>query len=108
MRLKFLTFCAAVLFAATPAVASETETLDGVIKSYECGDNCYLTITTDAGEERSGLCAAPACQPWNEVAEMPADQIGRAVTVMVGVGRQVDGSGNDMGEFEAFNDVQFK
>ncbi len=53
-----------MLFVAPRPVAAE---VSGAIKSYECGDNCYLTITTEAGEEFTGLCAAEACQPWNDV-----------------------------------------
>ncbi len=67
-------------------------TLSGVIKSFECGDNCYLVITTDKGEEMSGLCVAKACQPWNDKVAIPKRLIGAKVTVTVGEGRQYDGS----------------
>lgn len=105
MRLPLFT---ALLFAAfipaSPSFAQDrAET--GVIKSYECGDNCYLTITTEKGEELTALCAADACGAWNEQAEMPADLIGRKVEVSVGSGKQYDGAGNEMGDFPSFNKV---
>ncbi len=75
----------------------------GVIKSYECGDNCYLTITTDKGEDLTGLCATDECASWNEMATMPDDMIGRKIEVLIGKGKQFDAEGNDMGEFPSFD-----
>jgi hypothetical protein len=85
-----------------PAVVS------GVIKSFECGDNCYLIITTDKGEEVTGLCVAKACRPWNDKVAIPKRLIGAKVQVTIGEGRQLDDSGNDMGPFPAFTSVVVK
>lgn len=78
------------------------KTLVGVIASYECGDNCYLTITDKQGVPHSGLCSAPLCDAWNEVAEMPATFKNKKVKATVGTGTQYDGGGNVMGEMDAF------
>ena len=79
----------------------------GKIVSFECGDNCYLTIATSERTQLTGLCAATACQPWNEAVELPADLVGTPVTVTLDVGTQFDGGGNDMGPFIAFSEIAF-
>ena len=83
-----------------------SKSLTGKISGYECGDNCYLTIKDSQGTEHSGLCTASACDKWNENAEMPNSFIGKKVTVTVGRGNQVDGSGNSMGEMDAFDKIE--
>jgi hypothetical protein len=88
--------------ADKPKTSTKTTTLEGVITSYECGDNCYLTITDKQGTEHSGLCTAPLCAAWNEAAEMPANFQNKRVKASVGTGTQQDGSGNVMGEMDAF------
>ncbi|MFH1795672.1 MAG: hypothetical protein ABIK36_11200 [Pseudomonadota bacterium] len=85
----------------------DTDVVSGRIGLYECGDNCYLTIRTEDGEDLTGLCAAPECEAWNENAEMPADFVGRAVTVTIEMGEQTDADGNVMGEFPAFTAITF-
>jgi hypothetical protein len=66
MRISVLTaLVISGLVSATPSVA-EDKVETGTIKSYECGDNCYLTITTAKGEELTALCVADECVPWNE------------------------------------------
>ncbi len=102
--LLFAAFALTALISASPALAEEkAET--GIIKAYECGDNCYLTITTNKGEELTALCAADACGAWNEQAELPAGLIGKKVEVLVGTGKQYDGAGNEMGDFPSFSKV---
>ena len=97
-----------MLPVAGSAALSADMTVSGTIAGYECGDNCYLTITSATAEELVGLCAAPECQAWNEVAEMPRDLVGRKVTVTVGVGMQFDAGGNAMGEMPAFEEIEFE
>ena len=82
------------------------KTLQGTIVSYECGDNCYLNIKDDAGEEHSGLCTATLCETWNAVSEMPAKYKGRRVKITVGTGTQYDNSGNDMGEMDSYDTIK--
>lgn len=79
----------------------------GTIQSFECGDNCYLTIATSNRTQLTGLCAASECDAWNEAVEMPADLVGRPVTVTLDVGTQYDGDGNEMGPFIAFSKIAF-
>lgn len=105
MRTLFLAaFALSALIAGSAAFAKDKAEV-GTIKAYECGDNCYLTITTAKGEELTALCAADACNPWNEQAEMPLEMIGRKVEVVVGSGKQYDGAGNEMGDFPSFTKV---
>ena len=98
---------AVLLVATAPAFAAD-RTVSGTIAGYECGDNCYLTIRTAKGEELTGLCFAKACEPWNEVAEMPRKYLGKRIEARVGTGQQIDGSGNVMGEMDAFTSITFK
>lgn len=106
--LSLLTIAAGVVgVALSVAPASAADTATGKIKEFSCGDNCYLTITPDKGEDLTGLCSAPACEPWNAEAVMPDDQIGRKVKVTIEMGQQVDGSGNVMGDFQSFVAIDF-
>lgn len=92
----------------TEAAASGKRVVEGAIVRFECGDNCYLTIRDASGKERTGLCAAPQCAPWNDVAEMPKSFEGRRVSVSVGRGKQFDGAGNVMGVTDAFQRIEFR
>jgi hypothetical protein len=103
MKIPYPVLAVSACLAMPGAYAAST--LQGTIASYECGDNCYLNITDDAGGEHSGLCTASLCDPWNEAAEMPADFVGKRVKVKVGTGTQVDGSGNNMGEMDSFDEI---
>jgi hypothetical protein len=100
--------------AATPAVAPAAPAKDAMMASteitgkivrFECGDNCYLVIKPKSGEEVSGLCVAEACKPWNENVAIPKNLIGKTVKVTTGMDKQLDGSGNVMGEFLSFRTV---
>ncbi|MEZ5838985.1 MAG: hypothetical protein R3D02_00610 [Hyphomicrobiales bacterium] len=110
MSRRFLGGVLAVLVAAAGGMSAEAgdRSVAGTIVAYECGDNCYLTIATAKGEELTGLCVAKACEPWNEVAEMPEKYVGKKVTVTLGMAKQFDGSGNVMGEMDAFTAISFK
>lgn len=89
-----------------PSLAKD-RTITGSIRSFECGDNCYLTIVDSKKAEQVGLCAAPECASWNEEAAMPSRYKGKRVKVTVGQGQQVDDSGNVMGEMMAFKKIKF-
>jgi hypothetical protein len=108
MRASVLTFAGMIaLILASPSSSAAEKTATGRIIRFECGDNCYLVIKTKAGEELTGLCVAQTCRPWNEAAEMPAKYVGRRVAVTRGTGKQVDGSGNVMGDFPSFTSIRF-
>lgn len=94
----------ALLALPLPAEAAP-RTLTGTIVRFECGDNCYLTIKPKGGREFTGLCVAPQCRPWNEAVALPRRLLGARVTVSIGVGRQYDGSGNDMGPFPSVTSI---
>ena len=88
--------------------AKEPITLHGSIKSFECGDNCYLTILTEKGAEVVGLCVAKECTPWNENAQIPKNLIGKKVVVTVGVGGVFDAEGNLRDEMRSFTSVHIE
>lgn len=102
-----------VLFLAAPNKVeaqkkTAAKTIVGTISGYECGDNCYLTITDNKGKEHVGLCTArPLCTKWNADTEMPNWYKGKKVRVTIGRGIQLDGSGNVMGKMDAFTGIQF-
>ena len=83
-----------------------TKTLEGAIRKFECGDNCYLTIKTAKGEE-TGLCEAKACEAWFEKQKMPRSMIGKKVKVTTTTGVQRDASGNAMGKMTSFKTLDF-
>ncbi|HPE61270.1 MAG TPA: lysozyme inhibitor LprI family protein [Thiolinea sp.] len=87
-------------------VANPDRLLKGTIKSFECGDNCYLTVTDEAGKEQVGLCTAEMCGPWNEETKMPDDMAGKPVEITIRVGVQIDGDGNVMDEMDAFDEIR--
>lgn len=95
--------------STTPAQTSTPtgKTLTGTIVSYECGDNCYLTVKDEQGTEHVALCTAPQCDNWNEVAAMPKSFLKKKVQVSVGRAKQYDGAGNEMGEMDAFDSITF-
>ena len=95
---------AAVFVSAAPADGAGKK-VAGTIRSYACGDNCYLTNQSKSGREITALCAAAGCAAWNERTAMPTKFIGRRVTVTIGTGTQYDGSGNFVGDFPAFTKV---
>jgi hypothetical protein len=96
----------ATLITSTPIYACD-DTTQATIKSFECGDNCYLTITGNDNVEVTGLCLAEVCTPWNEQAAMPDELIGRIIKLKTGVGQQVDSEGNLMGDFPSFEKILF-
>ena len=96
---------AASLLAANAALAAE-KVLIGKIKNFECGDNCYLTITV-AGREKTGLCEAKACRPWWQNQQMPRAHIGKSVRVTIGVGVQRDAEGGARGKMLSFKTITF-
>src|SRR5207237_3450961 len=85
-----------LLGLTTFASAAEGRSIEGRIRKFECGDNCYLTITDKSRKEHTGLCTARSCEPWNREVSMPARHKGRRVLVTVGRGTQLGGSGTAM------------
>lgn len=101
-----------VLFLAAPNKVEAqkrkaAKIIEGTISRYECGDNCYLTITDKKGKEHTGLCTAhPLCTKWNREVMMPDSYKGKRVKVTIGKGTQFDGGGNVMGTMDAFTRIQ--
>ena len=79
--------------------------IEGRIKSFGCGDNCYRTISTKSGKEVTALCVATTCDPWNSAGEITPKLVGRNVIVTIGTGMQLYGSGEAVGDYPAFTDV---
>lgn len=89
------------------AASAQQRSVEGRIRGFECGDNCYLTIVDDSHKAHTGLCTASACRPWNENVELPPRYMGRRVVVTLGQGVQTDAEGNVMGKMTAFRTVRF-
>lgn len=87
--------------------ASSATAVIGQIVSFECGDNCYLTIRATDGEIIDGLCSAKECSAWNEKAEIPPEYIGVTVRAQVGTGVQIDASGKKRGVMRSFEQLIF-
>jgi hypothetical protein len=81
--------------------------MEGRILSFECGDNCYLTIVDKRNKQHTGLCTAPECETWNEDVSMPSQYKGKHITVTLGRGVQLDAAGNVMGKMMAFEKIKF-
>ena len=102
-------FLLSILFMASGNVyaKSKTRTITGRIVSYDCGDNCYLTIKDSKGKEHSGLCSAAVCQKWNEAVEMPERYKGDMVRIQVGTDWRYDDGGNRRDKMDSFQKIDF-
>lgn len=98
----------AVLVMLLTVPVSAGDQVAGVIASFECGDNCYLTIASERGTDLTGLCAAEACWPWSAQGAIPDDLVGHPVRATVGVGDQLDGNGDVVGPFVAFTEIELQ
>lgn len=107
IRMSILTAVAFLLVGSTGPATSRNLIIEGQIVSYECGDNCYLTIRTRYGKNVVGLCAARECAKWNDQAKMPAKLLGRSIEVMIDKGTRVDGNLDKVDEFPAFSKLRF-
>lgn len=85
---------------------SRTRTLEGIITSYECGDNCYLTITDLHGQDHTGLCGASICELWGKDESSFSRYKGKKVRITVDKGQQVNGEGEVMGEMDEFVKIE--
>lgn len=103
-RIAFFGF--AIFLALVPSsVSAAGKPVEGKIVSFECGDNCYLTLRTDAGTQIEALCGVGLCKTWAEAAEMPAAFVGRRVGGTLGRAPRFDGDGNKMDMFPAFESL---
>jgi hypothetical protein len=98
-----------IALTAQCAIADEikSRTIEGKVKSFACGDNSYLTISTPYGGDIRGLCVARECGPWNFFTKIPKEYLGKKVAVTVGVGDRIDGSGDFVDRAIAFTSVTF-
>lgn len=84
----------------------QPRTFEGTITSYDCGDNCYLTITDLQGQEQTGLCGASICELWGEDESSFSRYQGKKVRITVDKGEQINGEGEVMGEMDAFVKIE--
>jgi TPR repeat protein len=87
--------------------AQSDASVDGKIVSFDCGDNCYLTVKTKDGQE-VGLCVAPECDPWNTDSAMPEALIGKSVKAMIGIGERYMDDGSFVDHALSFRKVTLK
>ncbi len=106
---KLLIFLTLLLVITSGTVLAKktprNKTVIATIVDYECGDNCYLTVVDDKGNQHVGLCAAPLCDEWNANATMPDSFKGKKIRFVIGKGQQFDGGGNLMGTTDAFMQI---
>jgi len=105
MHLRLLAVVAAIMVSAPTTAQNSFK--EGRILEFECGDNCYLTITDKLSRKLTGLCVAPECEKWNEEVSMPSRYKGKRVAVTLGRGVQLDAGGNKMGEMLSFKKIKF-
>lgn len=105
----FISIAAAIFSLQSAAViaGAEPHSETGKIKRYECGDNCYLIMTTAKGRELTALCIAKICKTWNQNTVMPKKFIGKKIIAKMGTGEQLYGDGTVVGDFPAFVDIKF-
>ena len=77
----------------------------GILSSYQCGDNCWLTITIE-NKEKSFLCAAKECTDFDE-ATFKDNYSGKKVQLKISKDDVVDGSGKKQGESESVTSIEF-
>lgn len=106
--MKKILGCILITLCLSNMAYAKTKTVVGTISSFECGDNCYLTIIDKKGKEHHALCSDEViCQ---KMADNPEDSNlvgykGKKVKVTVGKGKQFDGAGNLMGTMDAFEKI---
>src|SRR5215211_3822580 len=105
--LPLLCLISAIAVGGAALAASQAKTMEGKIRKFECGDNCYLTIVDKSNKEHTGLCTAPECAKWNDAVSIPPRFKGQRVLVTLGRGVQRDGDGNVMGRMTAFERIRF-
>src|SRR4029453_15297780 len=91
----------------TAHAANKPRTIEGRITDYDCGDNCYLTITDSKGAKNTGLCEAPQCDAWRGRGRMPSNQKGKSVRVTVRRGAQRNAEGEIMDYMDAFTRIEY-
>lgn len=84
----------------------QSRTFEGTITSYDCGDNCYLTITDLQGQEQTGLCGASICELWGENESSFSRYQGKKVRITVDKGHRVDGEGEVIDEVDDFVKIE--
>jgi len=101
-------FLMGFVIAGSPSHADDDDDvwLSGAIKSFECGDNCWLTITQPDGQEETGMCVAKTCVPCWENQTMPTTFVGKNVQVKLGVRWKVDGNYERNGYAISFEEVR--
>ncbi|WP_295389988.1 hypothetical protein [uncultured Thiodictyon sp.] len=108
MKMKTLALLTVLTGSYAAGVSAKGSIIEGAIAGFECGDNCYLTVTVANGQERTGLCTAPLCQKWNENTSMPAKFKGKKARITVNKGKQYDDAGNVAGEMDAFSQIEIR
>jgi hypothetical protein len=107
MRYFFGFILLIALCFSTTVYAQKNKTIVGTISGFECGDNCYLTITDKKGKEHQALCLADLCETFATATDDNlAGYKGKMVKVSVGKGNQVDGAENVMGVMDAFLTIE--
>lgn len=106
---KILGFIVITLCFSHVAYAKKNPTMIGTIMGFECGDNCYLTIVDENGQDHQALCSDDTvCEKMMNNMDDPnlAGYKRKLVKVTIGQGKQFDGAGNEMGTMDAFEKIE--
>ena len=76
-----------------------------LIQSFECQDNCYLTVVDDDNVNSTYLCQVDLCSSWAESELSLANIIGRHADIFIASGEQVNSDGDVMGTMEAVHEI---
>jgi hypothetical protein len=107
---KFLGVSLLIAFCLNnPVHAQKNKTMIGTVMAFECGDNCYLTIVDEQGQDHQALCSdTSVCDKIMNNIDDPnlAGYKRKLVKATIGQGKQFDGAGNVMGTMDAFIKIQ--
>ncbi|MSP27653.1 MAG: hypothetical protein EXR80_04215 [Methylococcales bacterium] len=57
MKIFFSFILLIALCLSNPVYAQKNKTMIGTVMAFECGDNCYLTIVDEQGQDHQALCS---------------------------------------------------
>jgi len=109
MKKTFGFILLSALYLSNSVYAQENKTMIGTIMGFECGDNCYLTVVDENGQDHQALCGDDkVCDKIMNNIDDPllAGYKRKLVRVTIGQGKQFDGAGNVMGMMDAFTKIE--
>lgn len=106
---KIFGFTLLIALCLNNTAYAKEKTMIGTVMAFECGDNCYLTIVDENGQDYQALCSDDkVCEKIMTNVDDPylAGYKRKLVKVTIGQGKQFDGAGNVMGTMDAFKKIE--